>query len=274
MKSSETRLWRSGPATADLSVYHSCHANLPSLSSTAFARVGQGQEVLSFNSCSRRSMCCRWEVDKECSACSLPWHLAAPHHPHSPLHRHLRLLGPRGRPGLQESTWRDAALLGCLYAAALAAAWGCWPPAFIRGNRAHAAARHSRQALSPAAVQSMLCEHTALTGLALLVPYGKCLSCPPCHVASTLLQSAQRADHCLPHAWSETDCLADVQAPFCAVFLGTFTLLAVRFHSLAPWAGFLLLPFLGFSVFGAALLSLSLRSGNAEVRCSIPLVPS
>ncbi len=63
----------------------------------------------------------------------------------------------------------------------------------------------------------------------------------------------------------ETDCLADVQAPFCAVFLGTFTLLAVRFYSLAPWAGFLLLPFLGFSVFGAALLSLSLRSGNAEV---------
>ena len=33
-----------------------------------------------------------------------------------------------------------ASFLGCLYAAALAAAWGCWPPAFIRGNRARAAA--------------------------------------------------------------------------------------------------------------------------------------
>lgn len=51
----------------------------------------------------------------------------------------------------------------------------------------------------------------------------------------------------------------------CAVFLGTFMILAVRFYSLKPWAGILLLPLLGFSVFGAALLNLSLRSGNAEV---------
>lgn len=50
-----------------------------------------------------------------------------------------------------------------------------------------------------------------------------------------------------------------------AVFLGCFTALAVRFHSIEPLSGFLLLPFLGHSVFGAALLNLSLHSSNAEV---------
>ena len=34
----------------------------------------------------------------------------------------------------------DAAVLLLMYAAALGAAWFCWPPAFIRGNMAHAAA--------------------------------------------------------------------------------------------------------------------------------------
>ena len=51
----------------------------------------------------------------------------------------------------------------------------------------------------------------------------------------------------------------------CAVFLGAFALLAVRFHSIEPLAGYLLLPYLGYSMFGAALLNLSLHSGNAEV---------
>lgn len=53
---------------------------------------------------------------------------------------------------------------------------------------------------------------------------------------------------------------------FLAVFLGAFLLLAVRFHSIEPLAGYLLLPFLGFSAFGAALLNLSMHSSNAEVR--------
>ena len=43
-------------------------------------------------------------------------------------------------------------------------------------------------------------------------------------------------------------------------------LLAVRFHSIEPLAGYLLLPFLGFSAFGAALLNLSMHSSNTEVR--------
>ena len=34
---------------------------------------------------------------------------------------------------------RNAAMLGVMYAAALGAAWCCWPPAFIRGNRMQAA---------------------------------------------------------------------------------------------------------------------------------------
>ena len=44
--------------------------------------------------------------------------------------------------------------------------------------------------------------------------------------------------------------------------------LAVRFHSIEPLSGFLLLPFVGYSVFGAALLNLSMHSSNAEVRAS------
>ena len=72
------------------------------------------------------------------------------------------------------------------------------------------------------------------------------------------------------HAWTRES--GQFKLP-CAVFLGTFTVLAVRFHGLEPWAGFLLLPFLGFSVFGAALLNLSLRSGNAEVSASSLLRP-
>ena len=47
--------------------------------------------------------------------------------------------------------------------------------------------------------------------------------------------------------------------------------MAVRFHSIEPWAGFLLLPFLGYSVFGAALLNLSLHSGNAEASDTPPV---
>ncbi len=53
-----------------------------------------------------------------------------------------------------------------------------------------------------------------------------------------------------------------------AVFLGAFMGLAVRFHSIEPLSGFLLLPFVGYSVFGAALLNLSMHSSNAEVRAS------
>ena len=49
---------------------------------------------------------------------------------------------------------------------------------------------------------------------------------------------------------------------------GAFTGLAVKFHSIEPLSGFLLLPFVGYSVFGAALLTLSLHSSNAEVRAS------
>ena len=48
-------------------------------------------------------------------------------------------------------------------------------------------------------------------------------------------------------------------------------LLAVRFHSIEPLAGYLLLPFLGFSAFGAALLNLSMHSSNTEVRASTAL---
>ena len=81
--------------------------------------------------------------------------------------------------------------------------------------------------------------------------------CPPCFLV--LWQAVHLVD------MYRCEILAKIElAPF-AVFLGTFTLLAVRFHGLQPWAGFLLLPFLGYSVFGAALLNLSLRSGNAEV---------
>ena len=53
-----------------------------------------------------------------------------------------------------------------------------------------------------------------------------------------------------------------------AVFLVAFMGLAVRFHSIEPLSGFLLLPFVGYSVFGAALLNLSMHSSNAEVRAS------
>ena len=44
--------------------------------------------------------------------------------------------------------------------------------------------------------------------------------------------------------------------------------LAVRFHSIEPLSGFLLLPFVGYSVFAAALLNLSMHSSNAEVHAS------
>ncbi len=48
-------------------------------------------------------------------------------------------LGLAADLAFRKASGRDAALLGCLYAAALVAAWGCWPPAFIKGNRTHAA---------------------------------------------------------------------------------------------------------------------------------------
>ena len=168
VKSSETRLWRSGPAIADLSVYlpamllASCLTALPCRTGsrgTELQHLQQKEHVLQVGG------------GQGVSACSLPWHLAAPHHPHSPLHRHLWLLGPRGRPGLQESIWPRRGPPGVPVCSSSCCCLGVLAPSIHQRQQSACCSRHSRQAFLPAAIHSMLCEHTALTGLALLVPY-------------------------------------------------------------------------------------------------------
>lgn len=50
-----------------------------------------------------------------------------------------------------------------------------------------------------------------------------------------------------------------------AVVLGTAAVVALQFHAAEPAAGYLLLPFLGYTTFGALLLSFSLQSSSTEV---------
>ena len=54
-----------------------------------------------------------------------------------------------------------------------------------------------------------------------------------------------------------------------AVVLGITAVVALQFHAVDSVAGFLLLPFLGYTTFGALLLSFSLHSGSTEVRSVI-----
>ncbi|BDA46094.1 probable translocator protein at N-terminal half [Coccomyxa sp. Obi] len=49
------------------------------------------------------------------------------------------------------------------------------------------------------------------------------------------------------------------------VVLGTAAVVALQFHAAEPAAGYLLLPFLGYTTFGALLLSFSLESSSTEV---------
>ena len=58
-----------------------------------------------------------------------------------------------------------------------------------------------------------------------------------------------------------------------AVVLGTAAVVALKFHAAEPAAGYLLLPFLGYTTFGALLLSFSLQSSSTEVRLSLSRMP-
>ena len=96
-------------------------------------------------------------MDKEC----LPAHFNGLWQPHitltAPFIAIYGCLGLAADLAFRKAPGADVALLGCLYAAALGAAWGCWPPAFIRGNRVHAAADTAGNPRHSAAVQSVLC---------------------------------------------------------------------------------------------------------------------
>ena len=193
---------------------------------------------------------------------SLQWALAASHHPHSALHCDLCLLGPCGRPGIQKSTWYRRSPPGLPVCSSSWLCVGLLAPRIRPRQQSARSRRHSRQAAS-----LRRCAEPTLLPMC----SADCLATfesSPCHAILEFTGAGTTSGGypCLFCAsLYGSECLADQQLLFCAVFLGTFTLLAVRFHSIEPWAGFLLLPFLGYTVFAAALLNLSLRSDNAEV---------
>ena len=105
------------------------------------------------------TVCCRWEVDKEC----LPARFNGIWQPHitltAPIIAVYACLGLAADLAFRKAPGTHATFLGCLYAAALASAWSCWPPAFIRGNRAHAAVDLTgKEVPQQPAVQRMLCK--------------------------------------------------------------------------------------------------------------------